>query len=207
MDIKSIMNALAKRRTIFVSEADFQFALAWEIKNQYPEAEIRLEYCPVEVDSSIHIDIIVKLDTNLYPIELKYLTAGLDVVVNRERFFLKNQGAQDIRRYDFIEDISRIEKLAGSLSSYKTGYAILLSNDPNYWNAPRQNTCDADFRINEGAIRTGTLKWAPHTGVGTKKGRENSFNIIGVYSMNWANYSQINESRSGVFRYVCVEVG
>ena len=76
------------------SEADFQFALAWEIKSEIPEAEVRLEYCPVDIDSSMHIDILVKIGQDIYPIELKYMTKQCDVAVDAERFIFKNQGAR-----------------------------------------------------------------------------------------------------------------
>lgn len=50
MDITKILNNLSNKRKIFVSEADFKFALAWEIKSEILEAEVRLEYCPVDID-------------------------------------------------------------------------------------------------------------------------------------------------------------
>lgn len=74
------------------------------IQQQYPEAEIRLEYCPVDIDKSMHVDILVKINGSYIPIELKYFKLGCDVVVDGERFVLKNQGAQDISRYDFLKD-------------------------------------------------------------------------------------------------------
>lgn len=45
-DIHAVMGQLAHRRPIFHSEADFQFALAWRIKETLPDYEIRLEYEP-----------------------------------------------------------------------------------------------------------------------------------------------------------------
>ena len=35
MDITKILNNLSNKRKIFVSEADFQFALAWEISKRH----------------------------------------------------------------------------------------------------------------------------------------------------------------------------
>jgi hypothetical protein len=45
--INSFIKSLSKNRKIFVSEADFQFALAWEIKQNMPQAEVRLESCVI----------------------------------------------------------------------------------------------------------------------------------------------------------------
>ncbi len=47
MYINSFIKSLSKNRKIFVSEADFQFALAWEIKQNMPQAEVRLESCVI----------------------------------------------------------------------------------------------------------------------------------------------------------------
>ena len=42
-DIEYIMTELAKKRPVFYSEADFQHALAWEIREKYQNVNIRLE--------------------------------------------------------------------------------------------------------------------------------------------------------------------
>ena len=67
------MQKLKEKRTIFVSEADFQLELAWIIKDEYPNAKVRLEYSPA-FDLSMHIDILVIIDRKWIPIELKYKT-------------------------------------------------------------------------------------------------------------------------------------
>ena len=43
-------------------------------------------------------------------LELKYLTASWQGVARLESFDLLSQGAQDIRAYDCIKDISRVER-------------------------------------------------------------------------------------------------
>jgi len=45
-NIEIIMSKLKEKRKIFVSEADFQLEMAWIIKEEYPDAKVRLEYCP-----------------------------------------------------------------------------------------------------------------------------------------------------------------
>lgn len=207
MDINKILNNLSNKRKIFVSEADFKFALAWEIKSEIPEAKVRLEYCPVDIDSSMHIDILVKMGEDIYPIELKYMTKQCDVTVDDERFILKNQGAQDIKRYDFIKDISRVERLSESMDNFKEGYCIAITNDPSYWNiSSNKNTCDAAFRINHNSIKEGKLEWAAHTGNGTNKNREESLILKNRYDIYWQEYSKIDDSSSGQFKYLSIKV-
>lgn len=62
------------RRKVFSSEADFQLALAWTIKDVYRDSvDVRMEYCP-DFDLNMHIDIVVFVGDKWIPIELKYKT-------------------------------------------------------------------------------------------------------------------------------------
>jgi hypothetical protein len=42
-DVGAMLTELARERTVFHSEADFQHAFAWKINEHLPDAEIRLE--------------------------------------------------------------------------------------------------------------------------------------------------------------------
>ena len=42
-NIYKIIDKLKEKRKLFVSEADFQLELAWIIKEEYPNAKVRLE--------------------------------------------------------------------------------------------------------------------------------------------------------------------
>lgn len=46
MDLLPVIELLRQKRPIFHSEADFQFALAWEIQRLYTSTVVRLEYSP-----------------------------------------------------------------------------------------------------------------------------------------------------------------
>jgi len=205
LDIIKPLNELSKTRKIFHSEADFQFALAWEIHKMYPSAKVRMEYCPAEIDASIHIDILVVIDGNWYPIELKYKSLKCDKVFNDEKFMLKNHGAQDLGRYDYIKDVSRIERLSKGLSNFKKGFAVLLTNDPSYWNnTDSSKTVYFDFRLSERLIESGILKWAVHAGKGTTKGREKPIALEGEYQIQWEQFSKLDSDRSGTFKYLVI---
>jgi hypothetical protein len=118
MDMVKIIDKLRSKRRIFCSEKDFQFALAWEIQKCYDKSNIRLEYCP-NLEKNVHIDIIVELDNKYYPIELKYKTKTFIGKDNNENYFLKNQGAQDIGKYDYLKDIQRIEQFSKLMSRFQ----------------------------------------------------------------------------------------
>ena len=73
MDIYAAIELLSYKRKIFHSEADFQFALAWEIQELNPTCHVRLEYVPAAIVPTMHIDIFVHQKSEMIPIELKYL--------------------------------------------------------------------------------------------------------------------------------------
>lgn len=201
-----MLTLLSQQRPVFHSEADFQHALAWLIHLQQPEARIRLEYRPLPQEP-LNLDLWVQGDQPALAIELKYPTRRLVVEHAGEHFSLKNQAAQDLTRYDFVKDIVRLERIMLTRSGV-TGYAILLTNDSNYWTrSMRTNTVDAAFRLHEGARLSGPLVWAEHAGVGTKTTREAALELRGSYPMSWHHYSTVGDRpNDGIFRFLLIRV-
>ena len=189
--IHQVLDSLRAKRKLFSSEADFQFSLAWTIKELYPQVEVRLEYVPADYNPNIYIDIVVFDGDTMIPIELKYKTKKTDKLVDGERFMLKNQLAQDLGRYDFLKDIQRIEFMKQHFPNFQEGYAILLTNDPSYLAKPRANSSYAAFRIAEGDTKGGSLRWAE--GSKSSKGRP-GIDLLGEYPIKWSEYSQIDDS-------------
>ncbi len=206
LDIKRLLSSLSDQRPIFHSEADFQHALAWEIHTQFPRANIRLEFPVAQDDKGIYIDMWVVLGGAITAIELKYKTRGLSISAHNELFHLKNQSAQDVGRYDFLKDIQRLEQITSTVEQPFTAYAIFLTNDSAYWNPPRKaETVDADFRIHEGRRVHGILNWKAGASDGTKKNREKSIVLKGLYQFNWQHYSRFEGVRYGAFRTLIVD--
>ncbi|MDA8346277.1 MAG: hypothetical protein M0Z66_12455 [Thermaerobacter sp.] len=143
----------------------------------------------------------------LLVMELKYWTRKIRCEVDGEPYLLKDQGAQDISRYDAVKDICRLERVTGGRSQ-TVAYAIWLTNDRSYWSVPqRMDTNDADFRIYEGARLTGRRGWGPNTGAGTKRNREIPLELEGSYVVHWTDFSNPSSGSHGTFRYAVVEVG
>lgn len=133
MDIHQILTTALNKRSIFHSEADFQHHFAWEIhRAANAEVDIRLEFPLSSVGSNRweYCDVLIR-GASTIGIELKYKTKKLSVDVDCELFELKQQGAQDLGRYDFLKDICRLESWCEQQKISK-GYAILLTNDPSY---------------------------------------------------------------------------
>lgn len=209
--IIKIMNELKEKRPIFCSEADFQFALAgclkeYLTKEKYQNVNIFLEYYQFYSDEGkpMHIDILVAIGKDWYPIELKYKTKGnYDINKNLKykdeqyEFYIKNQLAQNISCYKYLYDINRIEKIKKNAFQFKRGYAIMLTNDSCYWNGPQEENCVyTDFLIKEGSIIPSQTKldWRP----GTSDGIKNSckpFTLIDKYEMRWLPYSNIPKDK------------
>jgi hypothetical protein len=203
MDILKPLNELRLRRKIFYSEADFQFAFAWEVQKSYPEAKVRLEYSPKEIEPTIHIDILVVAGEEWYPIELKYKTSSCEKVYENEVFKLKEQSAQDTGRYDYWKDVQRLETFSECLPHYKKGFAILLTNDPNYWtDSGRTNTIFDQFKILDDTTKTGRLSWADHASQGSIKNRGGPIFLRDKYQIHWSEYSKLDNTRTGGFNYL-----
>lgn len=202
-DIRKIIQELAKKRPVFYSEADFQHALAWEIQNAFQDdVKIRLEK-PFYIDSQIcYVDLIVEYKGKLIPIELKYKLKESEYAFDNEIFKLKNHGAHNLNRYDFIKDIWRLENF---LSQHKqqslVGYAIFLTNDTAYKNPKfKLGVDDLCFRIHGGTLLAGELKWKNSE---NKKKRSNSITLLSNYELIWKNYPNHTNVN---FYYLLVEI-
>lgn len=188
------------QRPLFHSEADFQHALAWMIRQDMPDSLIRLER-PYRLDGrNVYLDLFIgEPSRRKLAIELKYKTREEIAIHEEEEFRLKNQGAQDLARYDFLWDVSRLEKLVDR-GEANVGYAIFLTNDPTYWVEPKSTeTIDAQFRLHEGRNLRGKLAWQGEPKSGTIKGREAPIVLRSGYSSVWRNYSKPGKSE---FRFL-----
>lgn len=140
-------------------------------------------------------------------VELKYLTARWTGEYAGETFDLKNHGAQDIRAYDAVKDIGRLERFVGQRANWN-GVFVAITNDPMYWRpATHGRATNADaFRIYQGITLTGTRAWGPNTGAGTmKNNRAEPIELTGAHALSWRDYSRVQGPR-GEFRALVVEI-
>lgn len=205
LDIHLAFEKLREKRPIFHSEADFQFAFAWEIQRLYPLADIRLE-CPSIEEPNKYIDIIVRHEGLVYPVELKYKTKKLSISIRDEMYSLKDHGAQDLGAYDSIKDICRIESFASRLAGFRYGYVIWLTNDPFYWRLPsRPDVGYAEFSVHNGAKKRGLMRWGNSVSAGTIHKRESDLFLRGEYEIIWEDYSDL-VTKNGLFKYAVISV-
>jgi hypothetical protein len=179
VDAHETLNALAALRPVFHSEADFQFAFAWQIQSANRSLRVRLETRPAR---GAHLDLEVSNRTTgqRSAIELKYLTRRWVGEHDGERFELKSHGAQDIGGYHVVKDVRRVETFVATTPG-SNGAAIVLSNDPYYWKdaKPNDTTNAAMFRLSAGEVLVGERRWGPSTGAGTLKGNDQPVTLPG----------------------------
>ncbi|MGD0066613.1 MAG: hypothetical protein ABSB76_24600 [Streptosporangiaceae bacterium] len=156
----------------------------------------------------MRLDLLIwRPDLNRYlALELKYLTAAWSGEVDGEQFGLVSQGAQDIRAYDVLKDVQRVEQFVDGHPGW-SGMVLVLSNDPSYWSRPghgRATNANA-FRIYEDQVITGTRAWGPGTGAGTMKDHEAVIELRGDYRCRWSPFSALPGSK-GEFRLLALPV-
>jgi hypothetical protein len=136
MNKKNIENALGQlaiKRPIFHSEADFQFALAWQLQSMHPNANIRLEKPISRIDGNGRADIWIDTEKWLTVVELKYRKLEFVGVVNDENYNLKldnTDGKIEGEMDSDLQNISHFIKndLTNFGSKKKNGFVILLTH-------------------------------------------------------------------------------
>ena len=211
LDVNKLVKSLALDRPVFHSEADFQHALAWRIHEVGLDPRVRLER-PVDMQDQwkrIYIDL--WLPGRNIAVELKYRSRNLELEYEGELFALRYQSAQDAGRYGFLKDIERLEQLSMSNGSdLQAGVAILLTNDPLYWEDPSpdwEESTDAELRLHEGLEKEGEMAYAAHAAAKGIKGFENPICLKNSYRLRWREYSDPGDEVYRRFRYLAVQVG
>lgn len=188
------------------NEFDFQMQLAIYLRMTQKYDEIESEYfMPTkntnilegyDWDSNMRIDIVVRRGDEYVPIELKYVTKK--VIRDYMRFgilvkgmeILKNQAAQDIRRYDFWKDVRRIELIKRIFPTVRNGLAVFLTNDSSYIREPKASSVCAPFSMSGNReIGGGLMDWqgSPATAKDHKP-----FQLDGFYRLVW-NKTRIDD--------------
>ena len=116
---------------------------------------------------------------------------------------LKNQSAQDLGRFDYLQDVSRIEdwQTNNPGKRFAGGCAILLTNDSAYWKKSGKKCIYKNFALEEcTTISAGYKSWAKKpkpSSVGIN--RINGLSLRNDYDIQWQKYS-------GDFQYLLLEI-
>lgn len=192
--MNDILNKINNGEIVYYNENQFQFDLAWKIKERYGY-DIKFEVVSEKQEDETkknYTDLVVIGDGEYIGIELKYKTKSDPNIP-----LLKNQAAVGNSRYDFLWDICRLERFkCGSVNQFKydtkyqnykylKGYAIFLTNDLSYTKCPRKNTLAVNLSIENGIKNKGEYAWLNPTESIKKSWRKNPIKFEYDYKFHW----------------------
>ena len=161
---KDVKQFLETNEELLFNERDFQMHLANYLRWAGHYDDVYVEYyVPLSEltgyiwDNELRMDVLVRKGKEYLPIELKYKTKTVrkkllrfNEEVSGEVEVMKNQGAQDLGKYDFWKDVRRIEIVRKRFSAIKNGLAVFVTNDPAYLKAGRESSNHFKFSMIEG---------------------------------------------------------
>lgn len=200
--INNINTFLANHVGFFHSEEEVQILLAKYLLNTGEYDDIFVEYYvnrqlihnyPWNNDKKISVDIVVRVDNNYIPIEIKYKTKRQifphHVFGSQTNVELAEQGAQNEGCYSFWKDIKRIEILQETFNLNNSGLVLFITNDLSYLRQPRADVQYGPFSIHQGrqVVQDYFLNW-DDTRKAIKADRAEKFpgfTIANDYTINW----------------------
>lgn len=234
-EFERIMDKFGAVPRIFNNEAQFQFELAWKIKEKF-DCEVKLqELSCISEGKKDYTDILLEKDGFRIALELMYRIAKYED--ESQNIYLETHGEAIFGAYDFMRGVHKIQVLTGleSSSKYKVkkpcnrGYVIILTNDINYWHpsvakntkdGPRlKDTINRDFHIGcmhncDGFLCKNRHQWYTADGeIGFPKillnspSRKSAIDLQRNYFYQWQTYHTIETADTYIdFRYMAVEV-
>ena len=183
----------------------------------------------------MYTDIVVDFaDNESVAIELKYKTWAnasknekkIEYNVGNHRYVVFHQGAPNIGCYQYLEDVARLEELAGIAEQYHTfdnynngtrnvvcGYAIMISNDETYWKGPKDSeSVMRDFFLYDNDEKSGEKKSIPTEPQnqpgknGKESKREYKLQLKKEYTCYWEDYYHDNDPKKPDFRYLILQI-
>lgn len=195
---------ILNQKNLIFNERDFQMQLAVSLmaSGNYDDVDVEY-YLPTrgtdilkgyEWDSNMRVDIVVRREEEFLPVELKYTTVR--VVGKASRYgrtidnmeILRNQGAQDIIRYNVWKDVRRIELLKKIFPAVKGGLVVFLTCDKTFLSEPRLDSACKPFSTAEKEEPTGggIMRW---NGNPTIADKYPEFTLEGTYRIKWTSHS------------------
>lgn len=211
--IKNTISKLSRIRKVFHSEADFQHSLGLHLSKNC-DFEVRLEipflipHYYKESDKKLKVELDIFLPKEKIGIELKYKTTEATFREHGETFNLKQHGAQNLGRFDFFDDLRRLQLLKKE-NIIEKGYVIFLTNDPLYWRPIERKNFSINFSMEDDRIieSNSKLGWSGSPSEGSvtiKRLFPNSPIIIeNKHQLKWNEFSNLNGAS---FKYLMIEI-
>jgi hypothetical protein len=201
IDINRIIFRLSYKPTILKSQMHLRDLMLEQLKFFGFDCGINIKIG----NDSVDILAFDKVSSKKYLFEVRYKTKRLKINIEGMEYNLKNHGAQDQGRYDYIKDIEKLERLVDSRDNTE-GFALMITNDHYYWEPPVKNeSIDKDFLLYNGRTLNGHLKWGEHAAKGTMYNRETFIQIKRKYNIKWDEYVNY-DSKNAKFNFLLVHV-
>ena len=187
---------LDNNKKLFFNERDLQMHLAtylW-LTGHYDNVDVEY-YVPFSElknyiwNNELRIDVLLRKGDEFFPIELKYKTKSVKKRIPRfgeqvssDVEVMKNQGAQDLGKYDFWKDVRRIEIVRKRFKAIKNGLAIFMTNDPSYLKSGRDTSNHFKLSMVEGTHKR-EKQWLDKDSYCNKKYPD--FVVEKDYSIHW----------------------
>ena len=192
-DVKQFLDT---NKELLFNERDLQMHLATFLRltGHYDDVDVEY-YVPLSElkgyiwNNELRMDVLVRKGKEFLPIELKYKTK--DVRKKLPRFgesvaeeveVMKNQGAQDVGKYDFWKDVRRIEIVKNRFKNIKNGLAVFVTNDPIYVQRGREKSNHINLSMDEGN-HVKEKHWLNKNSVCCKTNPD--FEVEKEYSIHW----------------------
>ena len=201
----------SKHRSVFHSEADFQLEFGLYLMKKGYKVRLEKGFKRIGIYQKIELDMELN---GCIAIELKYKSAELNVDFGDETFELKQHGAANLGRFDAIDDARRVRSLVDADETKITkGFTIFLTNDRDYWMNNAQRTMSKNFALIENrkfgiseqldwhskslnVNSVSTNRMAPYAPI------QIDFND----EIKWYDFSKIDNTKSGFFRFFVFDV-
>ena len=192
-DVKQFLDT---NRELLFNERDLQMHLATFLRQTGHYDDVDVEYyVPLSElegyiwNNELRMDVLVRKGREYLPIELKYKTRTVrkrllrfGESVAEEVVVMKNQGAQDVGKYDFWKDVRRIEIVRNRFGNISNGLAVFVTNDPSYVQRGREESNHIKFSMDEG-VHGKEKHWLNKNSVCCKTNPD--FEVEKEYSIHW----------------------
>lgn len=207
--INHIHTFLSNHVGFFHSEEEVQILLANYLLNTCEYDDILVEYYinrqlifnyPWNNDKKISVDIVVRVDNDYIPIEIKYKTKRQIfphyVFGSQTNVELAEQKAKNEGCYSFWKDIKRIEIFQEIFNLNNSGLVLFITNDLSYFRQPRAAVQYGPFSIHQGrqVNRGAFLNW-DDSRKAIKSARAEKFpgfKLSNDYTINWQDLNIVN---------------
>ncbi len=155
IDISELVAEFLNENPVFFNEADMVNQFARFVIYKYNDTDVYMEVAAhiptilagIPVDKSVSLDLVLLIGERVIVFEMKYKTSQFDHPIGKIHYHLKNQGSQNLSRYDVWYDLERCEYVLNQNipSIDKTpseAYVLLYTNDSSLWGTAAKTMSD-----------------------------------------------------------------